>query len=291
MTDRAQKISAERQEPTYYAMIPKMASLDLNPYELALYCNYKQTTGEHGTCTKSNATLAAETRMSVTRMKTARAALVKKGYIRVHPHKDAEGFESAPPTIVVRDVWALNHQIYSTQKALGGVSPHDTPLSSHDTPRRQKTGGVSPHDTKEEPDKKNNTTTSAPKNGAGEAQAKPKKTRAPDAMFDAVAFHVFGIDDPQAEGGRIAKISNWLKGKYEGAGAQKVGKISHPAEVKHIQAFAASCKQKGLTPPYDFVKFVEQWRKWASAAALPTPEAHRAPDALRRQYEEAYNGS
>ncbi len=129
-----QTIQSERQEPTYYAMIPKMATLDLDPYELALYCNYKQTTGEFGQCTKSNATLAQECRMSITRMKAARISLETRGYIRIETHADGNGFQSVPPTVIVRDVWALNHQLFSQQKAIGGVSPHDT---------------------KEEPDKKN----------------------------------------------------------------------------------------------------------------------------------------
>lgn len=106
----------------------------------------------------------------------------------------------------------------------------------------------------------------APKNGAG-ASAESHK-REPDPIFDAVALHIFEIKDANAEGGRIAKISNWLKGSYDGRGKQKVGKISAPAEVKHVEAFAQHCKAQGITPPYDFVRFVENWRKWASKPVL-----------------------
>lgn len=94
---------------------------------------------------------------------------------------------------------------------------------------------------------------------------KPKTERQPDPIFDAVTLHIFGIQDSNAEGGRIAKISNWLSGKYAGKGIEKVGKISNPVEVHHVQQFAEYCKQRGINPPLDFVKFVENWRKWASA--------------------------
>lgn len=85
-----------------------------------------------------------------------------------------------------------------------------------------------------------------------------------DLIFDAVALHIFGIEDAGAEGGRIGKISNWLKGTYEGKGKERVGKLSKPAEVIHIELFAAYCRHEGFTPPLDFVKFVEHWRKWST---------------------------
>ena len=106
----------------------------------------------------------------------------------------------------------------------------------------------------------------APKNSANASGEFNK--REPDPIFDAVALHIFEINDTNAEGGRIAKIANWLKGSYDGRGKQKVGKISAPAEVKHIEAFAQHCKTQGITPPYDFVRFVENWRKWASKPVL-----------------------
>jgi hypothetical protein len=92
-----------------------------------------------------------------------------------------------------------------------------------------------------------------------------KTPRQPDPLFDAVKTSIFGIEE-DATGGRIAKISNWLAGKYEGRGGQKVGKIKRPAEPSHIAAFAKYCKDNGMTPPRDLVKFVENWRAWASTA-------------------------
>ncbi len=115
--------------------------------------------------------------------------------------------------------------------------------------------------------------TPAPKNGAAVSPVvgtnEKSLARPRDPIFDAVALHVFSIDDGQVQGGRVAKISNWLNGKFEGRGAQKVGFISRPAEVAHIEAFAADCKKRGITPPLDLVKFVENWRAWASRAHMP----------------------
>lgn len=115
------------------------------------------------------------------------------------------------------------------------------------------------------PDQSSNTKRSskdsAPKNGAVK---KPAKTRPDDPIFDAVKLHIFGITDTQAQGGRIGKISNWLKGKYQGSKGREVGYISAPVEIKHIIAFAAHCKAVNMIVPLDFVKFVENWRKWAS---------------------------
>lgn len=149
MTDNHQRIKTERREPTYYARIPRMAVQDLGPYELALYCHYKQIAAEDGSCFKSNATLARETRMSVNRMKQARATLEQLGYIFVTHHVDKNGNENQTVTVTIADIWTINH---TRQEALRkrGVSPADIPLSPRDTPISGDDRGVSPADTKEE---------------------------------------------------------------------------------------------------------------------------------------------
>lgn len=90
--------------------------------------------------------------------------------------------------------------------------------------------------------------------------------RTRDLIFDAVALG-HGMTEVNGAGGRIGKISNWLKGTYQGKGAEKVEFISSPATVEHINIFFADWKKdhKGIDPPLDFIKFVEHWRKWAGA--------------------------
>lgn len=93
--------------------------------------------------------------------------------------------------------------------------------------------------------------------------ARVKKQRDPDPLFDAVKEHVFGIEG-EAEGGRIGIISSWLAQKNDGK-RTKVGKISNPAEPQHVKMFAEWCERQGFTVPHDLTKFVENWRKWATA--------------------------
>lgn len=128
-------------------------------------------------------------------------------------------------------------------------------------------------------------TNSAP-NGAGE-QSKPKpkkpaekKPRPPDPLFDAVKEHIFGITDGNAEGGRIGKISNWLKQKYDGPKGHKVGKISSPAKPEHVGMFVIwyQTKYPDTSLPRDFEKFVEHWREWGSSVkSQPADNANPPP--------------
>lgn len=102
--------------------------------------------------------------------------------------------------------------------------------------------------------------------------AKKEKPPAPprerDNVFDAVAEHIYDIDASQmnAEGGRIAMISNWLKGKTDGAKGRKVGFISAPATPENVKRFAQDYRNEhpNISIPRDLVKFVEAWRAWAT---------------------------
>lgn len=98
-----------------------------------------------------------------------------------------------------------------------------------------------------------------------------------DPIYDAVKETIFGIDDPAVvAGGRIGKISNWLKGKYQGAKGKEVGLISAPAKVEHIASFAKwyTRQYPDVRLPRDFEKFVEHWREWASSASKPAAKPH-----------------
>lgn len=219
----AQTIEAEHHEPTFFAMIPKMAIMDLDPYELALYCNYKQTVGENGGArvTKTNATIARETHMSVNRMKAARDTLIKKRYIEMTTHEDSEGNINQPPTITVRDIWSINHQIYSVSLC-EGVSNYDTPVSPDDTPPPPSvTPPLSRGDTKEEHNKNNQI-----KDSAADA-AKPAKTRKPRAPKP----------DPETSKAVGAVIKAWkdalpaepISDVYQNRGIRKVAEEIHKA--------------------------------------------------------------
>lgn len=104
------------------------------------------------------------------------------------------------------------------------------------------------------------------------APEKPARKR--DELFDAVARHVFGIQDANAlngQGGRIAAIANWLKGKppAKAAKARGVGQLDTAATVEDVQRFAQwyQGKYRGATLPHDVGKFAEHFLAYRAGAA------------------------
>lgn len=93
---------------------------------------------------------------------------------------------------------------------------------------------------------------------------KPERKR--DELFDAVANQVFDIRNPDAlngQGGRIATISNWLKGKEpaKAAKARGVGQLERPATAEELQKFCRWYRDKyrGVSVPKDAGKFAEHF--------------------------------
>src|SRR5690606_36561725 len=76
------QVVEESAEPSFFAMIPHMAIADLDPYALALYCQYKKVVAENpeGKCFMSKKSLAKAAKMGVTRMLKARDELVRRNY-------------------------------------------------------------------------------------------------------------------------------------------------------------------------------------------------------------------
>lgn len=146
--DEGQVIQEDGSEPSHYAMIPKMAMMELEPFELSLYCQYKMTASEHGKCWKSNKTLATESGMSERRMRDARDLLEKRGYITVSHTPDEHGHINSPPTITINNVWTQNRLRYAKKEAVEGVAPHAKGVAGG-------ARGVAPHATKESVLKKN----------------------------------------------------------------------------------------------------------------------------------------
>lgn len=95
---------------THFAQIPKIASVELNPYELALYTNYVHSCGiSNDACIKSHSTLALETKMSVSQVKRCKFSLEEKGYITIK-----SGGDRKPSIIHYRDdIWERNEQEFA----------------------------------------------------------------------------------------------------------------------------------------------------------------------------------
>ena len=176
MTDRNTRIQNERNEPTFYARIPKMCSMDLDPYELALYCNYKQTASEDGYCDKSNTKLAAETHMSVGKVKQAKKSLEDKKLITVEHRTDKSGIENQTTYIKMVDVWEQNHLRYAKE----GGHVVTTPSHTVTTGGLQKNQGVVTkrpqiRTSEEKPSNKNQSKNKTAPIGAKSSSKQPKK--------------------------------------------------------------------------------------------------------------------
>jgi hypothetical protein len=255
-----QYVKNEKREPTFYARIPKMAIMDLDPYELALYCNYKQTAAEDGECTKSNETLAKETGMSVSKVKTTRAKLEKKGYIVVAQHFDDHGIENKPKTVKIVDVWEENHKRYYTPR-------HD--VTTPQSPENGEGVTTSPQRrTIEEEPYKND---SASSDAELDISEKPKRVIKRSPIFITLAresFGIFNVDELDKAGViRINILERWLKNNSAGATDQTL-----MAFYKWYDKTKKIARPKGeSTFAENFTEFKQQ--ALAEAAKRNTPEA------------------
>jgi hypothetical protein len=128
--------------------------LDLDPYEYRLYAKYKQIAGDSGECFRSNARLAKECKMGITKLKDAKKKLSSpfpkinnKPLIHTTPRISESG-DPDTDLIVIIDIWPEN-MYYLSKKFNKGGSPGNGGVG------RQETEGGSPGDYKEEHSKKN----------------------------------------------------------------------------------------------------------------------------------------
>ena len=176
-------------------MIPKMAMMELDPYELTLYCHYKMTASEHGKCWKSNKTLADESGMSERKMQECRNILVTKGYITLIPTLDENGKNNAPPVITIINVWATNRKLYAKKEA-DPLAPHATPLAGDATP-------VAPHATKESVFKNSSRISNERKRSKPSSPSTPKVLKYPS---DAYKYQNQHVEQYQKEHGGMLDI-------------------------------------------------------------------------------------
>lgn len=122
-----------------------------------------------------------------------------------------------------------------------------------------------------------------PDTSADAVPDKPKRTRKPkpkpvprgdlpqpDAMYEAVERHVFGIegapDMPYDWDGPIGGIAKWLKGEIGRWNKHEMGRISAPAHPDHLKTFvkwyARAYPAASMTQ--DVPKFVLKWRQFGT---------------------------
>lgn len=158
-------------------------------------------------------------------------------------------------------------QIKDSAEKESAESDLPNPTDEGSTPVQETAVHTTNQDSPESPDQ------DAAAAGGGRRASKPREKTPYDLLFEAVAAHIFDTHTTEGmntEGGRIGMITAWLgrkKESFEGRGkAGRVGFIGSPAESRHVEQFAAYWKasKNGITPPHDPIKFVEEWRAWAS---------------------------
>lgn len=246
----------------YFTQMLNMAEDDLDPFQYRLLAHYVRWTGHGGKSDESIRQTAVASKMSPNKVQAALSELECLGYIKVDRPTPEEARQGKPINVTVLDRWADNIFRY---QAVSNMTQENSQAVSNMTQ-----GGVSymthlKEQGNKEPKKKTLNTSAA---GATDSGDKPPRPR--DLIFDAVAIGQ-GMEEG-IEGGRIAKLSNWLKGSYTGKGAEKTTAISAPATVPMIELFFSDWRKehKGINPPLDFIKFVEQWRIWAASKRQPS---------------------
>jgi hypothetical protein len=125
----------------YYTEIPNLVlTLNLSPFELALYVHLKRTAGDDGRCWKSTPTLAKETGMSAGMITKAKEGLVKKreelagrALIVVTEEPNPHGGR-ARHVVTLTDVWPENVARFSRPSSQDELasSPHELANSPHE---------------------------------------------------------------------------------------------------------------------------------------------------------------
>lgn len=126
-------------------------------------------------------------------------------------------------------------------------------------------------------------------------EAKPRKFCTPEPVYEAVELHVAGIKSdpnvPYAWRAPIGFIAKWLKGEIAKWNEIELGKISHPAEARHVEMFAKWYRNKyqNAALPTDVEKFIRHWRAWASSLkSEASPAAREFPHQLGQATDEEY---
>lgn len=114
---------------------------------------------------------------------------------------------------------------------------------------------------------------SKPKREKKPAPIKLRSEGKPFPLYDALERLIWNKpnDDTAARlwTAPIGVIAKWLNGEVHKFREHEIGRISRPAEVRHVEAFVAwyQTTKNGAALPRDVVKFVDYWREWASGGS------------------------
>lgn len=141
---------------SYFAMIPRMAEKDLDPFEYRLYGHYSQVCGQDGgRCFQSVKTIHEQTRMSPTAITKARNGLQAKGYIVVVIPDGKARRNGLNTSVGIVDRWQENTEQCQQLIPYSNIKELNQSIDSIAVP-------VQEEPKKEEPKKEEKTTTVLP---------------------------------------------------------------------------------------------------------------------------------
>jgi hypothetical protein len=129
----------------YFTMMLNMADDDLDPYQYRLLAHYVRIAGNGGTKGEGLRETAKITRMSVNKLRAARAELVTMGYLRVVEPNEEQRKQGISATITVLDRWRENVNRYAksytppVSDSTQGYEVSDTPPVSNLTHKNKNT--------------------------------------------------------------------------------------------------------------------------------------------------------
>lgn len=249
----------------YFHQMLNMAEDDLDPFQYRLLGHYLRWAGHGGSESEGIRETAKKTKMSIGKVRIARAELLALGYLEVKEPTPDELKEGKPTVVTVIDRWQENIKRYTpVSKTTQGVSETaHPPVSDSAHPPVSFLTHYEEHSTEDKD--------SAP-DGAGVVELeKPKRVIKRSPIFITLAresFGIFNVDELDKAGViRINILERWLKNNSAGATDQTL-----MAFYKWYDKTKKIARPKGeSTFAENFTEFKQQ--ALAEVAKRNTPEA------------------
>lgn len=111
--DQPQTIHNEGDPHRYFHQMLNMAEDELDPFQYRLLGHYLRWAGHGGKLPEGIRETAKATKMSISKVRTARAELVKLGYLKVKEPSEEQQKQGKATEITIRDRWQENVERYT----------------------------------------------------------------------------------------------------------------------------------------------------------------------------------
>lgn len=231
---------------------------------------------------------------AVKRIRLASGALL--GTVATHYTVERDAFKAAFDALIVESTKGEIHKKSSRELHITGNRELHTPRESKDSIKKSLENNIGATAQQSVKAPKTPAPPKPAKRGRKpKPEAKPRKFCPPEPVYEAVELHVAGIKSdpnvPYAWQAPIGYIAKWLKGEIANWNGMELGKISHPAEARHVEMFAKWYRNKhqNAALPTNVEKFIRHWRAWASSFKSETaPAAREFPHQLGQATDEEY---